>query len=141
MHSAKQGYSMEMFEDHHKATKSTSKDQEFMEEKKRTRRFSKTISLTMVDSRHCMDYKQMKKIAKLASDCAAGRTIRDKEFEMMNSYNDYFINRAYDAHLIDQHVKGYSLFFTLMYINYKCDWKNTIDNLNINKLFNLAHHT
>ena len=57
MHSQNVGYTIETFENHHKAVKSTSKDQEFMEEKKRTRRFSKTISLTMVDSRHCIDHK------------------------------------------------------------------------------------
>ena len=83
----------------------------------------------------------MKKIAKLSFDCAAGREIRDKEFEMMNQYNDYFINRAYDALLIDQHVKGYSLFFTLMYISHRCNWRNTISGLNPQKLYNLAHHT
>lgn len=50
--------------------------------------------------------------------------------EEIKTFNDYFLQNSYDSFKIDKANNGNLLYFTMMYVFYKEDWKSSIPKLN-----------
>jgi len=57
----------------------------------------------------------------------------------MKSFSEYFLQNNYDAFKIDKVTNGNLLYFTMMYVYYKEDWKTNIPELNTVKYQTLAY--
>jgi len=60
--------------------------------------------------------------------------------EQMKDFNAFFGSREYNAHTLNSHVQGNSLYFTLMYLSFKLNWAESIPQLNQEKFKNLAYN-
>jgi len=54
-------------------------------------------------------------------------------------FEDYFLTNEYDCYLVEKATKQNSLFFTLMYLHYKDDWKAIIPKFTETNFKNLAY--
>jgi len=50
--------------------------------------------------------------------------------EEIKTFNDYFLQNSYDSFKIDKANNGNILYFTMMYVFYKEDWKTNVPKLN-----------
>jgi hypothetical protein len=64
-------------------------------------------------------------MSSLAENIWLGNPISNTTSELQD-YNNYFVDKNYDAFLIDNALKGNSLMFTMMYIYNRLNWKTTI---------------
>lgn len=56
----------------------------------------------------------------------------------MAPFDQYFLTNAFNCALLEKATKGNSLFFTMMYLAYKSDWKGLLPKCTENNLRNLA---
>jgi hypothetical protein len=59
--------------------------------------------------------------------------------EEIKTFNDYFLQNSYDSFKIDKANNGNLLYFTMMYVFYKEDWKTSIPKLNEAKYQSLMY--
>jgi len=85
----------------------------------------------------------MKRIEKIARDCATGYyndlVANCEDLEEGANFEEYFQTNAYNAYSIDKAVNGNALYFTLMFLTNKLDWKNTIPKFEDRSFRNLAY--
>jgi len=86
---------------------------------------------------------KMKRIERISKECANGNfkelILNCDVLKEDESFEDYFLINNYNAYAIDKAVSGNALYFTLMYVTYKLDWKNLIPKFNERSFRNLAY--
>lgn len=78
----------------------------------------------------------------MAYECANGNsnalTRECDGLAEVSSFDDYFLTNGYNCLLVDKATKGNSLYFTLMYLTYKRDWRSVIPKFTEGQFKNLA---
>jgi hypothetical protein len=108
------------------------------------RRFSKTISVNFGQrNRSAVDTLKLKTIQKMSFDCAngdfSGLVKECAELSVVQPFAQYFLSNDYNCALVEKATKGNSLFFTLMYLTYRDDWRNLIPKFSDQQFRNLAY--
>ena len=84
----------------------------------------------------------MNRVEKISIDCAEGNfqsLFHDStQFDQSLNFNEYFQNNDFNVVFVDKAVGGNSLFFTLMYVKNKLNWKDIIPKLDETKYRNLS---
>lgn len=111
--------------------------------KKRNRRFSKTIQNQFGHrNKVLVDNLVKKEVRQLAIDIVENDKTESTTYNnngALDNFNTYFTLNAFDAFKIDKAVNGNLLYFTLMYNYHQYDWKNVVPGLDSNKFMNLAY--
>ena len=123
----------------HPLTKQPTSD----EKPKKKRRFSKTVSVPAGKNPFSpMENMRMNRVQKISDECASGDfsslTHDPSTFETGFNFAESFLQNVYDACLVDKALNGNVLYFTLMYIKNKLDWKANIAGFNEEKYRNLS---
>lgn len=78
----------------------------------------------------------------MSYECARGNAAalieNCSELASCQPFEEYFLTNGYNSILIDKATRGNSLFFSLMYLTYKLDWKNVIPKFTDSQFMNLA---
>ena len=79
----------------------------------------------------------------MAFDCANGDfsgLIKEcAELGTVQPFGQYFLTNEYNCALVEKATKGNSLFFTLMYLAYRDDWRSLIPKFSDQQFRNLAY--
>lgn len=73
---------------------------------------------------------KLKSIHKISLECAMGNfsgLMRDSpELSAVGPFDQYFATNEFNCVLVEKATKGNSLFFSVMYLVYKLDWKTLL---------------
>ena len=76
----------------------------------------------------------MRRIERISKECSEGNFDNLIKFcsvlEEGDNFDEYFQTNSYNAYAIDKAVNGNALYFVLMYMTQKLDWKNLIPKFN-----------